>query len=292
MATNRPAGWLAPGSSKALVERAWLLHTVFWVAVMAVIMVAGLASTWTDVPLMVLGVSLALTTYLAPLAVAAPADRPTVHAMFAGCLVLSLGMNYYQTPFFFDVLHMKFGFLVEWRIDRNPIFLYFLTVPYFATYQACGCVAYRICRRALRSVSWLPKSLASAFSIVIIAISVAFFETLLNGNPFISNLFCYDDAWLALTFGSACYGVSFMLSLPVWMWVIPEDSANVPSTRSQASGVPLWVKVAFWNLAVVFVDAAILAIIAKYVAPSFTTVVPGALPSGGCLTPEPQWKLW
>lgn len=311
---------------KAAVERAWLEHTVLWVTVVGIIMATGLCSTWEDPGLMALGASLAATTYWFPrwrLQMASRRQRrvknhttdeaavSTLNAMFLGVVVLSLGMNYFQTPFFFDVLHMKFGFRATWRIDRNPVFLYLLTIPYFATYAACGCVAFRACARLLgapparvtaasssaSSSSLLvrrPSWLLHGAVIFLIATALAFFETLLNDNPFISNLFCYNDKFLALTFGSVCYGVSFVLALPVWLWYggVHEGGVRGANAVSSMPRHVSWRQSVACNAVVVIVDAIILHAIRMYVAPFFTVVVNQADPSGGCLTPEPVWRLF
>jgi hypothetical protein len=301
--------FVSSNSAKALVEVTWLLHTAFWIVVVGGVMVLGYASEWDDVPLMILGVSLAATTWLLPyLFISASYKRfeqvvessqaklrasqiekihlqrdaaiQSLTAMYLGVVTLSFGMNYFQTPFFFDVLHMKFGFKATWTIDRNPIFLYFLTVPYFSTYAACGCCAYRFVTNVLR----IPPPL-KLVTIFFIAASLAFAETLLNDNPFISNLFCYNDKFFALTFGSVCYGISFVFALPVWLWVgVPDGKALKPSATSALRHVMA-------NAAVVVADAAVLFVVRELVAPHFTTVVPHAHPRGGCLTKEPLWNV-
>ena len=70
---------------------------------------------------------------------------------------LDQALNWLQTPFFFDVLHMHYGFHATWTHDRNPLFLYLVTIPYFATYSVLACMAYRFVTRLPlpRAASWI-----------------------------------------------------------------------------------------------------------------------------------------
>lgn len=58
-------------------------------------------------------------------------------------VLFAFGLNYTQTRFLFDVLHMHDGFRVSWTLDRNPLFLYLVTVASFATYAAQCMAAFR-----------------------------------------------------------------------------------------------------------------------------------------------------
>ena len=216
---------LAPAPGKRAVERAWLLYTPIWGGVSGVVMLGGFAllvgwgfaERWGDAALMTFGVVLALGTIAAAFAgtlrAASAADR-RAHAraalsMTSGVVVLAFGLNYFQTPYFFDVLHMRYGFAASWTIDRNPVFLYLVTIPYFATYSVLACLALRAARRAPPALRWPLYALAP--------LALAFLETVLNANPFMTRLFCYDDLGLMLWFGTLSYAVSFVFALPVWL---------------------------------------------------------------------------
>lgn len=252
---------LAPHAPKAAVERYWLLYTPVWGAISAVVMVGGLARTWGDLELMAFGVLLAVGA-LGPLARPADPERPwhqrTGPKLVASVVVLAFGLNWLQTPFFFDVLHMHYGFGATWVVDRNPLFLYLVTVAYFATYAALCTVAHRAIRRAapeaLRWLAWLVAPLA-----------MAFLETLLNANPWMTGLFCYDDLPLMLWFGTLVYAIPFALMLPLWM-AIDEDRPDA---------LPL-LAVVLASAAVVVVDRALLEGIRHTLAPLVTTVVDDA----------------
>lgn len=256
----------SPG--KRAVERAWLAYTPVWGGFTGCVMLGGFAERWGDGALMAFGLVLALGTMLAPL-VRAPRDgavRRAALSMTSGIVVLAFGLNYLQTPYFFDVLHMRYGFHASWVIDRNPVFLYLVTIPYFATYSVLACIAVRAVRR------FAPRVGALVF--VVVPLALAFLETVLNANPFMTRLFCYDDLTLMLWFGTLSYGVSFVLALPVWLAIDEPRPKAWPLAAA-----------ALLSLAVVVADTAVLAGIRAWVAPRVTVVVDDALGHGpgGCL---------
>lgn len=267
---------LSSAAGKRAVERAWLAYTPVWGGITGLVMLGGFAERWGDAALMTFGVVLALGTFAAAFAGVTrhedPADR-RAHAraalsMTSGVVVLAFGLNYFQTPYFFEVLHMRYGFAATWTIDRNPLFLYLVTVPYFATYSVLACVLLRAARRAPRALRLPLYALAP--------LALAFLETVLNANPLMTRLFCYDDLPLMLWFGTLSYGVSFVFALPVWL-----ASDERPSWPLGAT--------AGLMLLVVAADTAALAGLRAVVAPSVTTVVEdasGGPEPGGCLEPR------
>ncbi len=210
-----PAAMLSADPGARAVERAWLLYTPVWGAITGVVMLGGFAEHWGDTPLMLFGVVLALGALVAPwlASPAAAADRASARrhasAMSLATVVLAFGLNYLQTPYFFDVLHMRYGFRASWTLEHNPLFLYLVTIPYFATYSVLACVAVRFARSR---APWLGRAVYA-----VVPFGLALLETVLNANPFMTRLFCYDDLPLMLWFGTLSYGVSFVLALPVWM---------------------------------------------------------------------------
>ena len=282
--------WFPADDGKAAVERAWLFFTPVWGLACAAVMITRLAEDkMGDFGLLAFGVANAIgAVVVAPwLALRnmpnAKQHLGTAVAMATGCVVLSFGLNFFQTPFFWDVLHMRYGFKVSdhWRIDRNPIFLYFLTVPYFATYTALCCGITRVVDAAM------PRRTTSApvyWAVLYVApLATAFLETALNANPFSDKIFCYDDLSLALGFGSFCYAISFVAALPVWLHFggAPEDP--LPNGAPRRSVVDTAALAAARMFVAVMVDTVALAVIRRYVAPYFTTIVDQSGPFGGCL---------
>jgi cycloeucalenol cycloisomerase len=255
----RLADLLSRHPGKRATERYWLAYTPVWGGITALLMLGGFVERWGDVGCMVYGVVIAVGAVAGPLLIAVPEERDEPLQRRAGFKMalsvvgLSFALNYSQTPFFFDVLHMHFGFRTTINIQHNPVFLYFLTVAYFSTY----CVLCGMGFRALRRFS------IAAY--VIAPLAMAFLETTLNANPFTRRLFCYDDMRFALTFGTLSYGLAFVFALPMWMAIDEE-----PHQRLRARTVLVMLAAAL------YADLLVLDLVRHYVAPHFTTVVPGA----------------
>lgn len=263
--------------SKAAVEAAWLWYTPVWMALAGTVITMRWADeVMGDASLLAFAVALGAGVALSPVIYAwrrgVALKGRVLAAMVLANMVLSFGLNYFQTPFFFDVLHMRYGFKVQWRIERNPVFLYVLTMPYFATYTAAACWATRYVQRRLTtgSTRWLRVPV-----LCLVPFFFAFMETLSHVNPMTDRIFCYDDQFFALTFGTACYGVAFALALPVWMSI-----GGVPETPRRRAN-PMAAVVAMF--AVVLLDTGFLWVARHYIAPHFTTVVQDSPPFGGCL---------
>jgi hypothetical protein len=258
----------SPSIGKRDVERAWLRFTMIWGGACAAVMLSGVAERWDDRELVPFGVILGLGAVLPPALrppSAAERARPflqrTATRLGATVIAFSFLMNYFATPYFYDVLHMHYGFRSTLAIRDNPVFLYFLTIAYFATYAALLLAAWRaskkLGRRIPRAIAWLP--------VAITPFAVAALETALNANPFMTKLFCYDDHALALAFGTASYGACFCFILPVWAR-IDERGDDRPPGRV----IGAWIAAA----TIGFVVA--LALLRAFVAPHLTTIEPGA----------------
>lgn len=250
---------------KRATERFWLAYTPVWGGVCAAVMIGGLAERWGDLELMILGVGLGLGAFVGPLVFRAeeergvPLHRTAALKMSVSVAAFAFLLNYYQTPFFWDVLHMHYGFAATITIENNPVFLYFLTIAYFATYCALLDVAWRAARGLLSS----PHARVLAAGVVPFA--VAGLETALNANPFTRSLFCYDDMTLALWFGTLVYGTTFCFVWPVWLHI--DERTDRP--RSWA-----WIAVAV--AAAMFGDILALDLYRHLIAPHVTTVIEGA----------------
>ena len=274
------ARWLSSHPGKRATERFWLLYTPVWGAVMALVMLSRAGDTWGDFELITLAVVLAAGALIGPVLLRPDEERQrSIHRSAAFKLGLSVTcfaflLNYSQTPFFFDVLHMHYGFRTYVTIRNNPVALYILTIPYFATYCVLCLMAYRWVKNALRGAPALIRYAGIALT----PFAVAFLETALNANPFLRRLFCYDDMPLALWFGTFAYGTAFCLALPVWLHIDERPDVDV--------GVPaVLVAVA----AAMYADSILLDVYRYHLAPHVTTVVEGAVGlrdyAGSCLAP-------
>jgi cycloeucalenol cycloisomerase len=245
--------------AKAAVERWYLLFTPVWSALIGGVMLSGLAERWGDLALLTLGLIVACGAVLPPILLRTDRDEPwwrsTAARVGLAVTLFAHGLNYTQTPFFFDVLHMHYGFQATLTIDRNPYFLYLVSTAYFATYFALCTVSWRWLRASgsavLRAGAWLIAPFA-----------VALVETLLNANPFMRSLFCYDDLVFMSWFGTLAYGLAFVLVLPVWARL---------DELGPGEGEPV-----IGTLAALYADLLLLDLLRHLVAPQFTTVMPDA----------------
>src|SRR4051812_45845923 len=128
-------GWsrlLSSHPGKRVTERYWLFYTLVWGAVLAVVMLSRAGDHWGDFELITMAVILAAGALLGPVVLrpASEKDRP-IYRSAAFKLGLSVTgfaflLNYSQTPFFYDVLHMHYGFRTYVTIRNNPVALYIL----------------------------------------------------------------------------------------------------------------------------------------------------------------------
>jgi len=252
---------------KRHTERLWLLYTPVWGVLAGLTMLTGVAAAWRDLGLMLFGVLVGSAAALLPIALPAPTERTRpIHErasfkLTASVVLFAFLYNYTQTPFFFDVLHMHYGFQSTINIRHNPVFLYFLTIAYFATYCALSLATLRWVRR--RSESW-PRTLRF-MAIALVPFVIAFLETAMNANPFMKSLFCYDDATFVLTFGSFAYGLAFVFALPVWFAIDEYPDRSVPLAH-----------VCIAVCAAVYLDSLALDVLRYHVAPHLTQVVENA----------------
>lgn len=270
-------------AGKLQTERIWLWYTLVWGCVSGLTMLTGIAAGFRDLGLLLFGVSLGLGAVLLPCVFPADVERGqplTERASFK--LTLSVVgfaflYNYTQTPFFFDVLHMHYGFQSTLNIRNNPVFLYFLTIAYFATY----CALSLKCLRFVRAKTQGRSKALGLFLQALVPFAIAFLETALNANPFMTSLFCYDDTKLVLGFGSFAYGLAFVFALPVWFAIDETQERKLP-----------WPHVCIAVCAAVYLDSLALDVLRYHVAPHLTQVMEGANGLGhaekSCLTPLPE----
>jgi len=252
---------------KRRTEQFWLAYTAVWGISMGAVMVLGLGERWGDLELMILGVILAGGAVLGPLVFRAEEEKGLPFYRLAGFKLgvsvfgFACFLNYSQTPYFYDVLHMHYGFATEWNIQNNPFFLYLVSVAYFATYCALINIAFRVVKSGLASA---PTAVRIA-GYCVVPFAVAFLETALNANPFIDTLFCYDDMKLMLWFGTLSYGAAFVFALPMWISIDEEPGQDVPLFT-----------VVVWLFAAMYADVIVLDLLRYNVAPHLTTVIEGA----------------
>ena len=216
---------------------------------------------------MIFGLALWLPVLLVPIFWRAPGDRGKpfwklfgfkIHAWL--CLLAFFGN--YVTFYFYEVLHMHYGFNTNLNVNNVPLFLYFLTVTYFSTYYVLLNLGYRFLRSLLpaRSPSWVR-----GLMVVPVSLAVALLETVTHANPFMKSVFCYDDLPFMLSFGTVMYSTWFIVALPFWF---PIDEKRGDDTS--------WSYVLMSFLAAFTLILACSELFKWVIAPYFTTVIDGA----------------
>jgi cycloeucalenol cycloisomerase len=227
---------MSANPGKRAAERYYLAYTPVWGAVSGLVMLTGASERWGDGPFLGYGVALWLGVLVPPFLLRAPEDRrkpilALYHTKFQVWMFLFAFFGNYWTKYFYEVLHMHYGFATAWNVNHVPFFLYFVTVAYFTTYGTLLNIGWRAARSALAGrPAWLRR-----LAIAPVCFAVAGLETALNANPYMEHLFCYDDLGFMLWFGTLMYGTWFLVTLPFW-FPIDEERGAVTSWRDVLVG--------------------------------------------------------
>jgi cycloeucalenol cycloisomerase len=203
----------ADDAGKRWTERAVLYYSPLWMGIVGLLMYTRAFRHFGDAGHMAIGVGLALPIALLPI-FSIERDKPIAqrHAFrFALWMYLfSFLQCYFGSWLFFDVLGMEYHFPVTLIVNKTPLFLYFLTVAYFATYYTAMTFAWRAFLR------WKPRAPTVIRLLVLVALgyTVAFCETASMASPTMREYFLYRHKEFALLGGSLFYGTVFVASLP------------------------------------------------------------------------------
>lgn len=235
---------MSENPSKRQTESFTLFYTPVWGAVVGVVMTSGLAESWGDGELMLLGVLLFAGSALGPFLWPAREDRAVpFHRRYAFKILVwvtlfSFLANYFCTAYFYEVLHAHYGFATRINLNDVPLFLYFLTVTYFSTYVVLINVGWRVAKQLL----WPTSRLLFGLAIVLLPYAVAGLESALNANPWMGALYCFDDLSFALWFGTLSYGTWFAVVMPFWVTLDETPGRSMPLgqvVRSALAGTML-----------------------------------------------------
>jgi cycloeucalenol cycloisomerase len=252
---------LSPNPGKRAAQRVYLAYTPVWGAACGVVMLGGLAEKWGDGALNMLGFGLWAVLLVAGFVFRAPEDRgrplrQLYHVKLSAFVALfAFFGNYFGTRYFYEILDMHYGFRTTWNLNDVPLFLYPLTAVYFTTYAALLDVA--LGAAASFGVGRGP-------ALVVTSLALAGLETSLNANPWMSSTFCYGSLRFALWFGTAMYGLHFVIAGPLWHRIDERRGECTPLVEVLAS-----VFAAF--MLILCADE----VFANVIAPHFTTVAPG-----------------
>lgn len=270
---------------KRAAERWYLIYTPIWGGASALVMTSGLGvhwsrQPWSDVAFFLFGLLVWSGVLAGGYLCRAPQDdRPwyrLYHTKFQIWMFLFAFLGNYFTEYFYEVLHMQYGFETTWNVNDVPFFLYMVTVAYFSTYGTLINVFRRLTTSYLppaapgwlRAVTYLPACFV-----------VAGLETALDANPWMASLFCYDDMSFVLWFGTLMYGMWFAVAAPLWFPIDEEPGVDTPLRTVWLSALAAFVLVIVVNEG-----------IRSLVAPHFTVVERGAVGldnfGSSCLVPK------
>jgi hypothetical protein len=185
------------------------------------------------------------------------------HTKFQIWMFVFAFLGNYFSEYFYEILHMQYGFQTEWNVNHVPFFLYMITVAYFTTYGTLINIFRRVAASSLPpdAPAWVSSAVYLPACFV-----VAGLETVLNANPWMGRLFCYDDMSFMLWFGTLMYGMWFIVTAPLWFWIDEALGEDAP-LRS------VWLTALAGFMLVIIVNEGI----RDLVAPHFTTVRHGAI---------------
>lgn len=209
--------WLSPDPAQRFTEVHVLLYAPVWMLVLVLVTWSGALTRIGDPGHLLIGFGLALPLWLLPVLRPAPGERrlPLTRRYGVKALafitLLSFLQNYFGAVLFFRCLGMQYHFRVSLLLNGTPLFLYPLTVAYFATYF----VALQIALRGLAGLLALPGPARLALRAAL-SYGVAFAETFFMANQALRSFFSYADRGFALRVGSLAYGTLFLISAPLY----------------------------------------------------------------------------
>ncbi|HBZ69396.1 MAG TPA: hypothetical protein DEP35_06555 [Deltaproteobacteria bacterium] len=273
-------------AGKRAAERWYLIYTPVWGGAAGLVMTSGLGVRWSrepwgDVAFFLFGLLIWMGVFVGGYFFRASEDvnRPwyrLYHTKFQIWMLLFAFLGNYFTEYFYEVLHMQYGFETKWNVNNVPFFLYMVTVAYFSTY---GVLINLFCRftRSLLPASMPPWVRVTSY--LPACFVVAGLETALNANPWMKSLFCYDDMPFMLWFGTLMYGMWFVVTAPLWFPIDEERGVDTPLRSVCLSALAGFMLVIIVNEA-----------IRTLVAPLFTVVKRGAIGldnfGNSCLMPK------
>jgi cycloeucalenol cycloisomerase len=205
----------AAAPDKRYTERFTLLYSPVWMAVVGVVMLTGVFRGWGERGLMLLGVGMAAPLFAMPF-FGGERDRPLLerHAFrFVWLITLFAFLQcYFGSPLFFRLFGMRYHFNSRILWNGTPLFLYFMTVAYFATYHAVDVVLWR----AFRTRQRRPGPLAVLGVRALLAYATAFAETAAMATEGMRDAFSYRDPRFVMLWGSIAYGSLFFVTLPLF----------------------------------------------------------------------------
>ncbi|KAL3795290.1 hypothetical protein ACHAW5_010318 [Stephanodiscus triporus] len=138
--------------------------------------------------------------------------------------------NYWYTHYFYSVLKAKYTMPAH-RLNDIPISMFLATHFYFSTYHVC--VSNGMLRYVDRSYAggW-RKQLLFWFTVLLLSYFTAFMETLtISSFPY----YAFEDRTMAYVWGSAFYGIYFLVSFPGFYYFDSHIDAGIVTKNNSQS---------------------------------------------------------
>jgi len=226
--------------SKRAYELYAMHYSPLWIFSFGVIVACNLYEVFTKWTYLVVCGGLSLPFLLQPfLCPSAMHDSPDAGRLWAArystkanlwLSVYSFIGNYWYTHYFYSVLKAQYSMPAH-RLNNVPIALYFATHFYFSSYHVFS----NCCLRKVET-AYLPgfrRNLLFALVVICLSYFTAFMETLtISSFPYYS----FEDRDMAYTFGSAFYGIYFIVSFSVFYFF----DNDIDSKQVRLKNVTLW----------------------------------------------------
>lgn len=223
--------WFSPNPDRAWTEKFFLWYSPVWMALMALMMLTGWVTSFSDTQLLLHGMLVALPLAFIP-ALLHQRYSPTLrwyqsYWFKANLYIFLFGFfgNYFGSEYFFDVLGMVYNLpnatttLDAQLLGRSrqpvPLIMYLYTHAYFMTYHTTAIIVLRRIMTSglpLRKISFMPVAF-------VVGYAWAWLETRAMANPLMTTTFYYEKMEAMLTYGSMIYATYFIASFPIFYYL-------------------------------------------------------------------------
>jgi len=242
-AAEGPSSCLPPAGSSARATEVWFLkYGVVWISCFGVIIGTGAYAWFEAIHFMVVCVGLALPLLLQPFllpSLTLDQEKPLLerYSFKANLwiLIFSFIGNYWYTHYFYTVLRASYTFK-SWDINAVPIPMIFATHFYFTFYHALANMPLRWIRTTF--ASGISRTLVEAATVLSMSYLTAFMEALTIAG---FNCYQFADRYMAWVYGSAFYGIYFVVSFPMFLRLSMQKGApegRVTRSKTGSGGVP------------------------------------------------------
>jgi cycloeucalenol cycloisomerase len=218
-------------AARQRIERFYLGYSPLWMAAVFVLYVTRGLARWGDPEFLLFGLALALPVWIGPLVAPGPERGLPLRARYsvkaaAFITLLAFVQNYLGADLFFRCFGMQYHFPVRLSLRGTPVFLYLMTVAYFATYFAAIQLALRLFRTCFPAARGLHLAAQA-----LLCYGVALSETLFMANDRLRDYFSYADKTFVMAYGSIAYGALLFIALSVFQRIDEDPRRPTPLRR-------------------------------------------------------------